>query len=218
MPHPLKAFSLLAGTALAALLSGCDSCEASNDEPNTAPPTPALRDKFQTEGLSWEVIDGSWKVENGALIGLTGHIQTQTDITDATIDLDVELTEAIDRLYGLGFRFSLVQDDPTRKNGYALNFLGKSFNVLRGQNNRWISLLDQDPTKPLPETYVKSPEIDERKNHVTIVMKGKSFVISINGKEVNHFEDSVYSSGRLMLWVPDPGGQPARFTNIRVHP
>src|SRR5271169_3683190 len=121
-------------------------------------PAKAGRPRLEAGGVTWRVLSGNWKKEGDALVGSGGHIQSVTDMTDGSIEMDIEEKAAAGHTVGLGFRYLLVDDQPSRASGYRLNLSSHAFNVFRGANDYWL------PLNPDTKGLIQSSMIDPKKN------------------------------------------------------
>jgi len=192
--------SLALSTAIAALASlSCSKPE----------PVKAGRPTLTAGGVTWRILNGNWKKQGDSLVGSGGHIQSATELTDGTIEMDIEEQGGAPSTVGVGFRYMLFNDDPSRASGYTLNLSGNAFNVFRGANNYWLSV------NPDTKGLIPSSIIDPKKNHVIIRLKGPSFEIDVNGASLINLSDSAYTHGHVNLWV-ESAGQSVLFSNIQV--
>lgn len=194
-----RSFALLLAPFVLALLS-CSKSE----------PVKAGRPQLQVGGMSWRIVSGNWKKEGDTLVGSGGHIQSVTDLSDGTLEMDVEERGASSYYtVGLGFRYTLFDDQQSRASGYTLNLQGHGFNVFRGANDYWL------PVNPDTKGFIKSSIIDPKKNHVIIRMKGSSFEFEVNGAPLINLSDDAYAHGHVNLWV-ETAEQTVVFSNIQV--
>ncbi len=173
------------------------------------PPSRSGRVTLDVGGVTWRILSGRWTKDGDVLLGSGGHIQSVADLTDGTIELDVDEQGALGRKIGIGFRYMLVDDDPARSSGYTLNLSAHAFNVFRGANNYWL------PLNPDTKGLIPSSIVDPKKNHVTIRMKGSSFEIEVNGSVLVSVSDEAYAHGHVNLWV-ESSDQSVVFSNIHV--
>src|SRR5580700_8637084 len=93
--------SLGLGLAMAALaLLSCSKSE----------PVKAGRPTLEAGGVTWRILNGTWKKQADSLVGSGGHIQSATDLTDGTLEMDIEQQGAAGSTVGVGFRYMLVDD------------------------------------------------------------------------------------------------------------
>jgi hypothetical protein len=158
-------------------------------------------------------VDGSWHVEGETLVGLGGHVETKTQMTDGTVEMDIEqapsatASSGAGHTVGIGYRHSLPYGDLARANGYSMNIQNPTFTVVRGANNYW------QPVTPDLRGYQRSGFFDPRKNHVAIHMTGRSFGMDLNGNSLITFDDPSYERGHTALWV-ESTTDPVRFSNV----
>jgi hypothetical protein len=190
------------------LLSGLAALAVASCSKSGAP-TKGGRPELEVGGVTWRILNGTWKKDGDSLVGKGGHIQSAVDLTDGTIEMDVEEEGAVGHTIGVGFRYTLYEDDPSRASGYTLNLSPQAFNVFRGANDYWL------PVNPDTKKLVVSSIIDARKNHILIRMKGGYFEIDANGAALVNFTDASYPHGHVNLWV-ETADQSARFSNIHV--
>jgi hypothetical protein len=190
---------LLLGIAVLALVS----CSKSGG------PTKGGRPELEVGGVTWRILTGTWKKDGDSLVGKGGHIQSAVELIDGTIEMDIEEEGAVGHTIGVGFRYTLYEDDPARASGYTLNLSPQAFNVFRGANDYWL------PVNPDTKRLVTSSIIDARKNHILIRLKGNYFDIDANGAALVNFTDASHTHGHVNLWV-ETGEQSVRFSNIHV--
>jgi hypothetical protein len=181
-------------------------------------PTKAARAQLSAGGVTWRVLSGSWRTEGDALVGSGGRIQSVTDLTDGTLEMDIEERGATGHTVGVGFRYLLVDDDPLRSSGYTLNLGDHAFNVFRGANNYWVPVNPDLAGGPLTAGTTKlatSSLIDPKKDHVVLRMKGQDFEIDVNGAALMSFTDAACSHGHVHLWV-EAADQVVVFSNLHV--
>jgi hypothetical protein len=193
-PHLLLSLCLLA-------LPAC-----SKSEPAGKPG----RVEIQAGGVTWQVLDGTWRKDGDALVGSGGRVESKSDI-DGAFEIDVEDTAPTPGpgVTGIGFRYSLHGDDPARANGYMLNLKGSTFSIVRGANSYW------QPVAPELRGFQPSGLVDPRKNHVAVRMLGASFRIDVHGDSLVSFDDSTFAGGRVCLSVESPA-QSVRFSNFSL--
>jgi hypothetical protein len=183
---------------------------------NEKPP----REKLLAGGVTWEVVEGSWRVDQGALVSSGGRVQAQRDLSDGSLELDAEQDPSSPSgagTIGIGFRYSLLNDDPSRANGYLLSLQGGgpagggpggSFTVSRVANSY------AQPVSPDLRGLQHTGLLDPRKNHIVIHMAGNSFRIDVNGESLLAFTDPSYERGGVGLSV-QASASTVRFTNVR---
>ncbi len=63
---------------------------------------------------------------------------------------------------------------------------------------------------------------DAQVNHITIIAKGSSMTVMVNGQTLDTFSDSTYKDGSVALFVSNlpslPAGAQASFTNLAIFP
>jgi hypothetical protein len=172
--------------------------------PSVASPRPA---ELRAGGLAWRVQDGSWREEEGTLVGSGGQVISTNALGDGTLELDVaSLTEGASHAVGVGFRAQLGTEREDGS-GYGVNFrLGTDrFDVLEGRAGAWSSVVEQGRRG--------SPSLRARDNHVLVRARGGHFEIEINGERAASFDDATYASGGLTLWVQSHNER-VRFSGI----
>jgi hypothetical protein len=159
------------------------------------------------------VQEGTWRVDDGALVGSGGQVLSDAQLVDGTLEVDFEAasdrgTQAV----GIGFR---AQPSPDRDDGagYGVNFrLGTdTFNVFRGEHGAWEAI------DPANAKYHASPAVQPRKNHVVVHAAGGSFRIEVNGAPLAAFDDATFARGGVTLWV-ESSKETVRFSGFRIVP
>jgi len=120
-----RSLGLLLGVAALALVS----CSKSGG------PTKGGRPELEVGGVTWRVLNGTWKKDGDSLLGSGGHVQSAVDLTDGTVEMDIEEEGSLGHTVGVGFRYTLYEDDPSRASGYLLKLSHQAFNVFRGAND-----------------------------------------------------------------------------------
>ena len=174
-----------------------------------APAPKPGRQELQAGGLTWRVFGGTWKTDGSSLVGSGGHLESVVDLTDGTIELDVEAAGPSTGMIGVEFRHLVVKDDVGHSSGYGLHVSGQAFNVFRGANDYWL------PVSPEVKGLSTSSILDSKRNHVIVRMRGPSFQIEANGASLFNFVDEAYPHGHIDLWVESPQAT-VRFSNIHV--
>jgi hypothetical protein len=173
-------------------------------------PKSSGRATLTSAGTTWEVIDGTWKVEGNTLMGSGGHVQSTAEYDDVTIEMDVEQNADLgDRNVGVGLRYSFTNYDSRKTNGYDINWNSrKRINEFVGEANVW---------KPLHRNWLSSPALQPLNNHLVVRARGALFSVEVNGVVIDTFSDGTYVRGHVSLWV-ESTRQTVRFANIRLSP
>jgi hypothetical protein len=185
-------------SALAAMQATASASAHAASSDSAIPAT--TRPLLEGAGQTWELVDGEWSVEGDELVGKSGHLQTTASMTDGLVELDVRAPTETFGVAGIGFRYSLTNDNPRAQCGYGFNIrhdlLTASF---LGEDGDW---------GPVNGGYRASPAVHAGWNHLVIHMNGPSFTIDMNGQQVDAFTNVLFAEGRLNVW--------ARLSEIRV--
>ncbi len=171
------------------------------------------RGTLSAGGTDWRVQDGSWREEDGALIGSGGQLMSDAELRDGTFEVDFEPIEmpASGTTIGIGFRAQPVLERELGS-GYGVNFgLGETirFQVFEGANGAWR------PVDPAFPRFRPSPALRSGKNRVAVTARGDTFEIHVNGEPLARFVDDTYAQGRVTLWVQNRTAR-VRFSNIQL--
>ena len=154
--------------------------------------------RLRFAGKTWEVLEGTWKVEGDALIGTSSvsggqsHLIMEMGVQMANYSVECDL----ECLSGWGWagllaRASVLEGGASRFRGgtsdiqaYAFNFtIDKTFNVFRGVKGFW-SLVNPSWTSWQP-----SPRLGGRKTHVRWLCTGKTLEIYAGQTLIHRFTD-----------------------------
>ncbi|MBN1613629.1 MAG: DUF1080 domain-containing protein, partial [Deltaproteobacteria bacterium] len=168
----------------------------------------------------WEILDGSWYAEDGAIIGSGGHIIMNEEFRDSVFKVNVEHLSGPKSGVGIGTRSTVVpggqksfRNHTSINQGYAFNFsFEKNYNIYSGLSGNWY------PMNPNWKKYEwqRSELFREDVNNVRVEAIGKHTKIYVNNRFLVEYEDSSHTVGAPLLWVQDPA-EKVRFFNIRIH-
>jgi tRNA A-37 threonylcarbamoyl transferase component Bud32 len=168
-----------------------------------APP----RQRLAAAGQTWELLDGDWSVDGDDLLGRAGHVQTTQDVADAVVTVEVELPDTPRTMVGIGFRYTLREDNPLLQCGYGFNFSPRKISgAFAGEDGEW---------GPVASGFEPSTVLRSGWNEITVRMKGASFEVDVNGQRADAFQDAHWSRGHVNFWVLN--GE-VRFRNVRITP
>jgi hypothetical protein len=161
-----------------------------------------------SNGMTWEVIDGVWRTDGDALVGSGGSIETRAEYEDVTIELDAEQnTDSGERSVGIGFRCAFAAYDPRKTNGYEVDWSA------RNRMNEFVNVASV--SKSLHRTWLSSRSLRPLKNHVVVRARGSTFIVEVNGVEVDRFHDDTFQHGHVRLWV-ESKAQSVRFEHVLI--
>jgi hypothetical protein len=170
----------------------------------------SARVALTSNGMTWEVIDGVWRKDGDALVGSGGTIETSAEYGDATIELDAEqVADSGERNVGIWFRCAFADYDPRKTNGYEVDW------TARNRMNEFVNAASV--SKPLHRAWLSVRALRPLKNHVVVRAYGGTFIVEVNGVEVDRFSDDTFRRGHVRLWV-ESRAQSVRFEHVWITP
>lgn len=168
---------------------------------------------------NWEILDGQWYAENGAIVGSGGHLILKDEFRDYIFEVRVEHLSGPKSGVGIGTRCTVVpggqktfRNHTSINQGYAFNFDFKgSYNIYSGLSGNW------HPMNPNWRRYDWQHSGLFRKdiNNIRMETKGKNIKIFVNDSLLVEYSDSSHSRGAPLLWVQDPAER-IRFSDVKV--
>ena len=198
-----------------------DSSAIATTDPEGVPASGRIR----FAGKTWEVLEGTWKVEGDALIGTSSvsggqsHLIMEMGVQMANYSVECDL----ECLSGWGWagllaRASVLEGGASRFRGgtsdiqaYAFNFtIDKTFNVFRGVKGFW-SLVNPSWTSWQP-----SPRLGGRKTHVRWLCTGKTLEIYAGQTLIHRFTDLELPRGSVAFALGEDATY--RISNFKLRP
>jgi len=181
--------------------------------------------RLRFAGKTWEVLEGTWRVEGDALIGSPsrsgGQAHLILDLGGQTPNYSVECD--LECLSGWGWagllaRASILEGGARRFRGgtsdiqaYAFNFtIDKTFNVFRGVKGFW-SLVNPSWTSWQP-----NPQLGGRKAHVRWQCRGKTLEIYAGQTLIHRFTDPELPGGSVAFALGEDATY--RISNFKLRP
>ncbi|MBX5481889.1 MAG: protein kinase [Myxococcaceae bacterium] len=163
-------------------------------------------------GTRWQIQEGSWRVEDGALIGSGGQVMSDAELRDGHLTVDFEPIRLPPNgtTIGIGFRAQPVLEREDGS-GYGVNFgIGNRglFQVFEGAHGGWQPA---DPAFPRFRPATLRPG----RNRVEVDARGEAFEIRLNGETIARVEDDTYAAGRVTLYVQHRAAE-VRFSNFEI--
>lgn len=168
---------------------------------------------------NWEILDGQWYAENGAIVGSGGHLILKDEFRDYIFEVRVEHLSGLKSGVGIGTRCTVVpggqktfRNHTSINQGYAFNFgFNRTYNIYSGLSGNWY------PMNPNWKRYdwQYSALFREDINNIRIEAKGKNCKIFVNDSLLVEYSDSSHSQGAPLLWVQDPAER-IKFSDMKV--
>jgi hypothetical protein len=176
-------------------------------------------------GKTWEILEGTWRVEGNALIGTSSKrggqahliMEIGVQMPNYSVECDLEC------LSGWGWAGLLARSSVflggTRRfreatsdiQAYAFNFtIDKTFNLFRGVKGSW-SLVNPSWTNWQP-----SPRLGGRKTHVRWQCKGKTLEVYAGQTLIHRFTDLELPSGSVAFALGEDASY--RISNFTLRP
>ena len=183
-------------------------------------PVPAREAGSLMDLSSWEILDGSWWAEGGALYGNNGHLLLKREsYQDFVFEFTLDHIAGPRNMAVAGVVRARVIEGGMKRfrsgtsdiEGIGCNFTqGGSFAPFRGQGGKWYFV------HPDWKEWQTRETLKRLRLRYRIEGQGSGFRIFADGQLMDSFTDAHFSSGTFVLFVADPT-HIVRFSDIRLY-